>query len=523
MLWSRTRSHSQCWPWLPRFRSDLHQGFQHSFDHPILDQPLSHVARRSSTVYLDVFFWLSLVFLFVVCIVGDVDRFLCPSCSSNAVCAHSVAVQVWDVEIVICQQGIREKDVCEWWWLLQCAAWSRLVRRRMANHWGSVFFVLFAAIALTYGGLDRNHCPFSNAWLRSRSCSRVRIMCCRRHIGVLSLMWKRWLLLMPQILPRLQPFGKRCMMIISTREWRWSNRFPMFCMFWWHCWIRGTIDLASFSFFVMIIVSLLVRWRVHRTVKLTADQWNRVKSLFLQYVPQFFPNNCMLPVFVPLHGHVLTKLEELQQEIEELNAASSSRRSAAAESLPFLPACTAQRWVNHPPPDLQVEQLSRRRKEDISTTARPPAIDMDGAMQVEEKKEVKEERDVQWELAHWFSPAAPFLPWYAPQSQPDVQWKVLEPEFPRLALLARRFLSIPPTSAPSERVWSRFGRVISKQSSTIDSTIAAQIMFLRDNEHLLKHVNPFDPNSWFLYPWCDFGWNELDVNWKKATSTWWMN
>ena len=79
--------------------------------------------------------------------------------------------------------------------------------------------------------------------------------------------------------------------------------------------------------------------------------------------------------------------------------------------------------------------------------------------------------------------------------QPDVQWKVLEPEFPRLALLARRFLSISPTSAPSERVWSRFSCVISKQSSTIDSTIAAQIMFLRDNELLLKSVNPFDPNS----------------------------
>ena len=125
----------------------------------------------------------------------------------------------------------------------------------------------------------------------------------------------------------------------------------------------------------------------------------------------------------------------------------------------------------------------------------PPAIDMDGEMQVEEKKEVKEERDVQWELAHWFSHDAPFLPWYAPQSQPDVQWKALESEFPRLALLARRFLSISPTSAPSERVWSRFGRVISKQSSTIDSTIAAQIMFLRDNEDLLKSIHPFNPNS----------------------------
>ena len=48
-----------------------------------------------------------------VCVVGTMDRFLCPSCASNAVCAHSVAVKVRDVEIFTCQQGIREKDVCK--------------------------------------------------------------------------------------------------------------------------------------------------------------------------------------------------------------------------------------------------------------------------------------------------------------------------------------------------------------------------------------------------------------------------
>ena len=142
---------------------------------------------------------------------------------------------------------------------------------------------------------------------------------------------------------------------------------------------------------------------------------------------------------------------------------------------------------NHPLPDVQGEQPQKKR---IHVDGLPPVIDMDGDMQIEERNEVKEERDVQWELTHWFSHAAPFLPWYAPQSQVDVQWKALEPEFPRLALLARRFLSIPPTSAPSKPVWSRFGRVISKQSSTIDSTIAAQIMFMRDNEDLLKSVDP---------------------------------
>ena len=197
----------------------------------------------------------------------------------------------------------------------------------------------------------------------------------------------------------------------------------------------------------------------------------------------------MLPVFVPLNDNVHNKLEELKQEIEEL-------QYAAAEMHPSPPSRLPARYGNnHPHPDMQDERPQKERR---GVDGPHPAIDMDGDMQVEEKKEVKEERDVQWELAHWFNPAAPFLPWYAPQSQPDVQWKALDSEFPRLALLARRFLSIPPTSASSERVWSRFGHVVSKQSSTIDSTIAAQIMFLRDNEQLLKSVDPFDPSSWSL-------------------------
>ena len=246
------------------------------------------------------------------------------------------------------------------------------------------------------------------------------------------------------------------------------------------------------------------RWRVHRAVKLTADQWNRVKTIFLQYVPQFFPHDCMLPVFVPLNSNVLAKLEDLQQEKEELQKEmkypAPATDSAHDLVIPSPATPSAGDGHNHPPPDMQDEQPQRKR---IHVLDRAPAaahaIDMDGAMQVEERKEATEERGVQWELAQWFIPAAPFLPWYAPQSQPDVQRKVLEPEFPRLALLDRRFLSIPPTSAPSERVWSRFGRVVSKQSSTIDSTIAAQIMFLPDNERLLTSVDPFDPASWFLF------------------------
>ena len=74
------------------------------------------------------------------------------------------------------------------------------------------------------------------------------------------------------------------------------------------------------------------------------------------------------------------------------------------------------------------------------------------------------------------------------ESQPAVNWKIDEVVFPRLALLARRFLCILPTSAPSERVWSGMGHIVTKHSTTIDSTIAAQKMYLRYNFDIAKRV-----------------------------------
>ena len=206
---------------------------------------------------------------------------------------------------------------------------------------------LFSEIVLVVFCSGRNPYPFSNASLKSRSCSRVRTMCCHRHIGVLLWMLKSCWLHMQKIPHRLQRFEKRCMMIISAREWLWSSPFPMFCMSWWRCSIQGML----FIFFLFccqhacIVPALLVRWRVHRAVKLTAEQWNRAKSLFLHYVPLFFPNNCMLPVFVALHDNVLMKMEELQQEHWPAPAAADISRL-----------------------QIRCKTNSHRRKEGVSTT-----------------------------------------------------------------------------------------------------------------------------------------------------------
>ena len=103
-------------------------------------------------------------------------------------------------------------------------------------------------------------------------------------------------------------------------------------------------------------------------------------------------------------------------------------------------------------------------------------------------KEGKEEgaHDIEWEMRHWFDRTAPSLRWA--ESTPDKTWPDLSATFPRLCLLARRFLCIVPTCAPSERVWSGCGHVITDQSSTIDSNIAIQAAFLRFNRDLIPAI-----------------------------------
>jgi hAT family C-terminal dimerisation region len=186
----------------------------------------------------------------------------------------------------------------------------------------------------------------------------------------------------------------------------------------------------------------------------------------------------MLPVFVALQPNVAIMQDQLRQESLERDAAG----------VPHLSVAKGEE--ERPKKISKVEQLQ------ASSSSHPlhPVLDMDGD-EKEEKKEEKEDHDIEWEIRQWLSHDAPFLPWYDDASQPSVTWMQLQSTFPRLSLLARRFLCILPSSAPSERIWSDFAHVVSKASNTIDSLNAAQLMFLRHNKDMLDQISPFHPSA----------------------------
>ena len=70
-------------------------------------------------------------------------------------------------------------------------------------------------------------------------------------------------------------------------------------------------------------------------------------------------------------------------------------------------------------------------------------------------------------------------------SNPLLWWKENQSQFPILAKLARDFLSIPATSAPSERVWSRAANVLTLKRANLSPEVASRIMFIRENKSAL--------------------------------------
>ena len=81
-------------------------------------------------------------------------------------------------------------------------------------------------------------------------------------------------------------------------------------------------------------------------------------------------------------------------------------------------------------------------------------------------------------------------------TDPLKRWKEVAPQFPELAKLAQEFLSIPATSAPSERIWSRAARVITAKRSCIDPEVTSRTMFVQENSFLIcKHWNELMPGK----------------------------
>jgi hypothetical protein len=67
------------------------------------------------------------------------------------------------------------------------------------------------------------------------------------------------------------------------------------------------------------------------------------------------------------------------------------------------------------------------------------------------------------------------------EADPLAWWRQHQSLFPVLARLARKFLAIPATSAPVERVWSTAGNAVTKRRARLADDMIDAVVFCHEN------------------------------------------
>jgi hypothetical protein len=65
---------------------------------------------------------------------------------------------------------------------------------------------------------------------------------------------------------------------------------------------------------------------------------------------------------------------------------------------------------------------------------------------------------------------------------PLAWWKQKEPLYSRVARLARKYLALPASSAPSERIFSKMNVVVDKRRASLDPDRVERMVFIKENK-----------------------------------------
>ena len=71
-------------------------------------------------------------------------------------------------------------------------------------------------------------------------------------------------------------------------------------------------------------------------------------------------------------------------------------------------------------------------------------------------------------------------------ANPLIWWKNHDTQYPVLSKLAKQFLGVPATSAPSERIFSAAGNTITKKRNRLKPDISSVLVFLQQSWNYME-------------------------------------
>ena len=116
-----------------------------------------------------------------------------------------------------------------------------------------------------------------------------------------------------------------------------------------------------------------------------------------------------------------------------------------------------------------------------------------------ESKESKVRDECRLELSNYRHESMPLFDKDGDFNNPLEWWKTNESKFKITAKLARKFLAIPATSAPSKRIWSISKNVLTTERVCLKEDVAAAYMYIQENIEIFRtYYNMLRESLWMV-------------------------
>ena len=134
--------------------------------------------------------------------------------------------------------------------------------------------------------------------------------------------------------------------------------------------------------------------------------------------------------------------------------------------------------TNEPPSVIQLDPLGNILEDGINDIVSPTKSDFRGKVRFEMAKFINEPTLM----------TATIIDNKKSYCNPLEWWRKKQLDFPSLTTLARKYLCIPATSAPVERVFSSGSNIITKRRSCLDVDRASDLIFLHDSKNKIETI-----------------------------------